>query len=337
MRQWKTILFFARVIGFSVLVGALTTVLNGVGWVSPARLLTGAMTGAIIGLGCTAWEFAVMSNRSLRWLRALPIAVIALTRAMAYCAIIAIGLNAPALLILGEHLWRNEDFAVNFGLSFAIATAISMTVELLQLLGKEAALSMFTGRYRRPRLESRIVMFADLKGSTALAERLGELQFHALLADFAYDMERPIGDHRGEVHRYVGDAIITTWPMTEHKNFTRSLGCAQDMIQTLAANAETYTQRYGQPLRIRVALHCGPVAAGEIGAWKKEIALLGDTMNSAARIEAAARESGAEIVISGSLKGHLPAAIQHQLVPLPTYAAHGKDNALLLWALQPAQ
>ena len=87
-------------------------------------------------------------------------------------------------------------------------------------------------------------------------------------------------------------------------------------------------------MRIRIAIHCGPVAAGEVGAWKKEIALLGDTMNTAARIEGAARDFGAMIVLSDEVRKRLPRNMQARLKRMPDYKARGKHGNLKLWAIE---
>lgn len=275
----------------------------------------------------------MLSNRSIRWLREIPLIAVVALRAIAYSIIIVCALVLPSLLFLGTKPWLDPDFFFGFWLSIGVATALSMSGELFQLLGKEAALAMFTGRYRRPRIEQRIIMFADLTGSTALAENLGDLRFHELLGDVAYDLESPIVTNGGETHRYIGDAIIITWSMDKAKNFERCLICAEAMVHALEAKADQYSSKFRKPMRMRIAIHCGPVAAGEIGAWKKEISLLGDTMNTTSRIEGAAREFGSDIVVSDAVRRQLPEDWQSRLVGLPDFAAHGKQNALKLWAL----
>lgn len=335
MRRSKPIiLFLAKVVLFSFAIGALTTLVYAPEPVLFVHILVGGLTGALIGAGCLTLEITVLSKRSVRWLRTVPAIVIVLLRGAGYSLVIAFSLIAPPWFLLAEAMWQEPGFTWNFWFSVAIAFGISTSIELFQLLGKEASLALFTGRYRQPRLEERIVMFADLIGSTALAEELGELRFHDLLCDVAYDLGTPISAARGEVHRYVGDAIIITWPMRNPRNFERALTCAQEMVRALSDTAQTYNAQYGQTMRIRIALHCGPVAAGEIGTWKKEIALLGDTMNSAARIEGAARDLGAEIVISDTLHQHLPQEARTRLTALPDYTAHGKHDALRLWSVE---
>ena len=69
-------------------------------------------------------------------------------------------------------------------------------------------------------------MFLDIAGSTTLAEQLGEVRVHDLITRFFFDIDRPVADHDGEVHAYVGDQVIVTWPLTDDpKRNARSLRC----------------------------------------------------------------------------------------------------------------
>ena len=328
-----TATFAFKVIVFSMCIGALTPLVFAHGYERPVDAVVGSMTGFLIGAGCVTVELAFLSNQSIRWLRKTPLIAIIGVRTVTYSLIIVIGIIGPAYVLLDQKIWQESEFAFNFALSAAIATAISTSVELLRLLGREATLAIFTGQYRRPRLENRIVLFADLVGSTALAERLGELKFHEFLSDVSYDLSRPIESNGGEVHRYVGDAVIVTWPAANASSYERSVACASQMPRALESKIEDYVTRYGQEARIRVALHCGPVAAGEIGTWKKEIALLGDTMNTAARIESAARDFGVEVVISDAVREQLSDEASKMLSQLPDYSARGKTDQLALWTI----
>ena len=53
----------------------------------------------------------------------------------------------------------------------------------------------------------------DMKNSTAAAERLGEVDFHRLLNRLVTDLSGPIVLRDGQIHRYVGDELIATWPL----------------------------------------------------------------------------------------------------------------------------
>jgi len=86
--------------------------------------------------------------------------------------------------------------------------------ELTRLIGGRVLFNVMIGRYRRPIREERILLFLDLAGSTTLAEKMGEVRVQDLLTRFFYDIDEAITAHGGEVHAYVGDEVIVTWPVT---------------------------------------------------------------------------------------------------------------------------
>src|SRR6185312_13495156 len=101
------------------------------------------------------------------------------------------------------------------GLTFFGSMMIGAIYELVRLVGGRVLLNVMLGRYRRPIREERVLLFLDLAGSTTLAEEMGELRVQDLLTRFFYDIDAAIVAHGGEVHAYVGDEVIVTWPMDE--------------------------------------------------------------------------------------------------------------------------
>ncbi|CTQ70182.1 adenylate/guanylate cyclase domain-containing protein [Roseibium alexandrii] len=334
-RQWQTRTL--KAIAWISLASAIVGMFIGFLRASEETIFTdvsiGMLTGILIGFCCSFSEFFVFSNSRLRMARQMPLWQLMLLRTVVWCGCILAGMSLPIWLF--GLPWQDLDTYLieNFVISAAIALAFSSGIELSRLLGPEATSALITGRYARPRLENRVVLFADLIGSTALAERLGELQFHAFLSDVAQDFADPIYKTHGDVHRYVGDAVIVTWPLEKGVKNGASLHCALGMHRILDRRASFYKKKYDTEPRIRVAIHCGQVAAGEIGDWKKEIALLGDTMNTTARIESAARDLGERIVLSDDLVKSLPDTIGTSIRALPAYEAAGKQDKLTLWAV----
>lgn len=291
----------------------------------------GALIGFMISAGCSAAELWLLSNRALRWVRRVPPVVLMLVRAVLFNTVILISLTLANKLVGIAAPWNRPEFWTFFAISTAIAFAISTAIEVTRLLGSEATLALVTGRYTRPQLETRVVMFADIVGSTALAERIGELAFHSYLRDVANDLAIATVLTRGNVHRYVGDAVIITWPLDRGTRDGAALTCAIEMHRALDARADVYINRYGTAPSLRIALHAGQVAAGEIGDWKKEIALLGDAMNTTARIEGAAKALGVRTVVSDAVLQQVPSNLRAGFARLPEYDAAGKHDALILW------
>jgi adenylate cyclase len=185
-----------------------------------------------------------------------------------------------------------------------------------------------------PREEQRIVAFLDLVGSTAIAERIGSLKFHALLSDVLARLSLAVVEFGGEVYRYVGDALIATWPLGKPDENARALRCLLACRQALESAAGEFMRRHGHTPEIRASLHCGPLVAGEIGGSKREVALIGDAMNTAARIEQACRTTGQGMLVSQTLLAltALPADIVAVSIGSPVL--RGKSERLELFTLK---
>ena len=154
-----------------------------------------------------------------------------------------------------------------------------------RLIGGRVLGSFLLGTYHRPRRQERIVMFLDIAGSTALAEQLGELRVHDLITRFFFDIDRPIADHDGEVHSYVGDEVIVTWPLTsDTQRNAQSLRCFFAVGDTMAELAPAYKREFAVVPNFRAGAHAGAVVVSECGDTKRQIAYFGDTMNVAARL-----------------------------------------------------
>jgi len=174
--------------------------------------------------------------------------------------------------------------------------------EFRRLIGGGVLGSFLLGTYHRPSREQRVVMLLDIAGSTALAEQMGEVRVHDPITRFFFDIDRPIADHDGEVHAYVGDEVIVTWPLSDDpKRKARSLRCffaAEDRIADLAPD---HTREFGVAPQFRAGNHAGPVVVSECGDAKRQIALFGDTTNVAARLCDHPKAAGEALVASADM------------------------------------
>ena len=87
------------------------------------------------------------------------------------------------------------------------------------------------------------------------------------------------------------------------------------------------------PPAFRIALHSGPVVAGEIGDYKREITYLGDVVNTTARIVQACRETGQAILASADLVGVTEAPAGMDLKPLGEFKLRGKSEMVELYSV----
>ncbi|HZZ61276.1 MAG TPA: hypothetical protein VFE63_08890 [Roseiarcus sp.] len=165
-------------------------------------MLRGGVTGLVIGGALSTLEifgFAGPLGSSLRR-SAFPAHVAIKT--LIYLAVILLGLKLGAWAFPAPGQTGIETRDVLFSLAASFVFVFMLDVN--SLLGQNVLFNFITGRYYRPRLEERILLFIDLEGSTGLAERLGPLAFHRLLNQFMFDLTGPIVAARGEIYSYVG-------------------------------------------------------------------------------------------------------------------------------------
>jgi class 3 adenylate cyclase len=206
--------------------------------------------------------------------------------------------------------------------------------ELTRLIGGRALLSVILGRYRNPIREERVLMFLDLAGSTALAEALGEVRMQELLTRFFFDIDGPIVAHGGEVHAYVGDEVIVTWPVTAQISGGRCLDCFFAVEERIMERADSYRREFGSVPRFRAALHSGPVVIGECGDSHRQIAYLGDTMNVTARLQEHCKAVGHPLLVSADLLRRIEPAPRFRVVALGPAALRGRVAAVEIFAVE---
>jgi class 3 adenylate cyclase len=132
------------------------------------------------------------------------------------------------------------------------------------------------------------ILMSDLRGFSALSERLGPETMIGLLNRYFSRMVPVILDHRGTINEFIGDAILVLFgaPVERPDDAERAVRCAWAMQQAMTAfNAES--RALGLPeLTMGIGLHAGRVVAGNIGsADRVKYGVVGPPVNLAARIE----------------------------------------------------
>jgi adenylate cyclase len=294
-------------------------------------LARGALTGAVIAGILTSFDAFVLNGPLGAPLRRAPFAAHVAVRTGIYLIVILFSLK------LGERLFPSPGErgveSVDVLFSLAAAFVFALVVDVNTLLGQNVLLNFIFGRYYAPRLESRVFLLIDMEGSTGLAERLGPLAFHRLVNRFVDDLTQPIVAARGEIHRYIGDELIATWKLKEGIADGRCVRACFAAIDQLARRAPDYRREFGAAITVRAGLHCGPVVTGEMGTVRKEIVFLGDTVNTAARIQELCRETGDRVLASADLIDRLELPLGIGKRSLGALRLRGKGADLALYAL----
>jgi adenylate cyclase len=214
-----------------------------------------------------------------------------------------------------------------------ICTLALVVIQVAQVIGPRILGNMLIGRYHNPVEERRIFLFIDLIGSTALASKLGDIGTQRLLTRFFFDLGQSVSEHGGEIHAYVGDEAIITWPFDKGVDKSRCINCFFAIQDRLNANAETYKNLFGAAPGIRAGLHGGSVVISECGDMKKSIVYFGDTMNTSARLEGEAKRLETDLIISGELLQAIRLPIDITVEPMGSVILRGHDLPTELFAL----
>ena len=308
-----------------------------------AEFENGLRNGATIGVALIAFELFYVQEPRGAWLRRASFAFGILDRATLYALIIALTLALNRLIFGLLHGFERSGLDY-FGLPwlrdtvfvFVVFLAISFVLQMRRVVGGRVLTSLLLGRYHRPVREERVFMLLDIKGSTAIAERLGDERAHAFITSVFFDIDRPILEHGGEVHSYIGDELIASWPLADGVQDARCLRCLEVIEATLSARAEHYQGAFGVAPEVRIVLHAGPIVAGECGDTKLSIVYLGDTLNTAARIEEIAKALGHDCLISDALLTRLDLPPTLRADPLGPVSLRGRAQPVVLYALRPA-
>ena len=290
-------------------------------------VLRGALVGGLNGGILSSLEIFVLRRAKGASLRQLPFLPYLALRSLLYLGVILLVLIASNLPL---GLTRAD---------IAFSLAVSLGYNLLRgvndLLGPGVLFAFVAGRYYHPRLEERVLLFIDMRASTMIAERLGEVRFLDFLNRFITDLSLAIAEAGGEIHKYVGDEIIATWTIAASPSDAGCVRACFAALDRLVARGPAYERDFGCRADFRAGLHCGSVVVGELGYLKKEIALIGDTMNTAARIQQACRDTGSRVLASAALLeriGPLPIGVTgRSLGPLPM---RGKEQPIAVFALE---
>ena len=154
-----------------------------------------------------------------------------------------------------------------------------------------------------PEVREVSVLFADICGFTSMSETMSPSSVSLLLNDYLSRMTDVIFKYEGTLDKYIGDAIMAVFgaPLDMPDHAQRAIRAALEMQERLAEwNAE---RKEGTPeLRIRIGINSGNAVAGEIGSInKKEYTVLGDTVNTASRLESSVAKPGTVVIGSNTL------------------------------------
>jgi len=141
------------------------------------------------------------------------------------------------------------------------------------------------------------VMFLDVRGFTGYVER-SEAEDVVTRLNRLFELIIPIiQEHGGHVNKFLGDGLLAVFgapsKLEDH---------ADSAVDAALEVARAVRDEFGDDLQVGIGLNSGPVVAGNVGgAGRLEFSVIGDPVNTAARVEAATRTTGDTILITDTV------------------------------------
>lgn len=186
-----------------------------------------------------------------------------------------------------------------------------------------------------PRQLDVTTLIADMEGYTRQVEALPVEDAARLTRDFLDCLTGPVIDRLGTLDKYTGDGLVAFWgaplPIAQHADL--ALDAAAEILRRVQAFSARREQDGHPPLRVRIGIESGPAMAGDFGTSFRSIyTAVGDSVNTASRLEQAARDFPHDVIIGA---GTVERARRHRFLPLGEHRLRGKEKTTTLYTFDP--
>jgi adenylate cyclase len=322
--------------GDEIVANATRTLLRGV----PLRDAPGWLNIALIVLLGVAVPLGSLRLRRLRWLLgALAIAgAFAIAAQLAFdggtivsfvypLLALAIGtLGTLAILYVGEAIERERvrDVFARFVPSSVVDEVLASADENLRLGGVERDCT---------------VLFSDLRGFTSFSESQPAARVIDVVNCYLNEMSEAVLDAGGTIVSYMGDGIMALFgaPLEQDDHADRALAAAREMIgpRLQRFNAWLAEEGFDHSFVMGVGLNSGIVMAGNVGSEQRvEYTAIGDTTNTASRLEGMTKNSEAMLFVSATTRERMRTS-QDDLSFVGDVEIRGRVGTLGIWTVWP--
>jgi adenylate cyclase len=245
--------------------------------------------------------------------------------------------------------FSDEDLDFLSAFAGIVAVAIENS-ELLERVRREAVVLSNFQRYFAPELAGEIaaheeevqlggakcrvvVLFSDIRGFTALSERLSPEETASVLNEYFTAMVDIVFQHGGTLDKFMGDALMALWgaPLARPDDADRAMSAALAMQRRLRDLTPQWTARGRPRLEVGIGLSVGEVFAGNIGSARRlEYTVLGDAVNTASRL--CAEAGPGEILIAEPIRAAL--ARPPAMAGLPPMQLKGKSQPVPVYRVE---
>ncbi len=211
---------------------------------------------------------------------------------------------------------------------------VNFLIQVVYKFGPKIVFPMMMGKYHKPRSEDRIFLFLDLKDSTGIAEELGHMKYSRLLQDCYHDLNKIVFKVNTEIYQYVGDEVVLTWVNKKDYLNKYAIKTTFEFKRQIEKRRHYYLKNYGLVPEFKGGLNLGKVSVAEIGEIKRDIAYHGDVINTASRLQEAAKQYGKNLMVSRKVIDELSENNGFYIEEMPTIELKGKKKKVDVFCVE---
>jgi adenylate cyclase len=300
-------------------------------------------SGFTVGLLLILLLAAVPAAITLR-LSALPSLLIAIALALLYAVATQVAFDSGAVLpvvypLLALVLSALGALAVNYVMdaferqrvhdTFARFVPAAVVSEVLARTDDDLRL----GGERR----ETTILFSDLRGFTSYSEQLAPDAVIEVLNRYLGEMSDAIMDHGGTLVAYMGDGIMALFgaPLEQPDHADRAVAAAREMLEARLPRFNEWMEGagMGRGFDMGIGLNTGVVMTGQVGSERRvEYTAIGDTTNTASRLEGMTKGSGHQVFIADSTRAALQSEVP-DLELVGEFEVRGRTQLITVWTL----
>ncbi len=180
------------------------------------------------------------------------------------------------------------------------------------------------------------VLFADVSGFSAVAERLPPTELGAMMNLLFSHLTDVVRAHHGTLDKYIGDSVMAFWgaPLDDPDHARHAVAAAQAMLARLPAIHADLAARGWPALQLHIGINTGTVVVGDMGSrHRRAYTVMGDAVNLAARLQGFSSRYGLGLVVGHATHAALGAA---PCLTLGVLNLRGRDAGVPAWFPLPA-
>ena len=237
-----------------------------------------------------------------------------------------------------------------FPLAVIIASALSIIHNYLSAAAEKRKISDTFKKYVAPQVVEEItrsggysihlggesreiaVLFVDIRGFTPMSENLAPEQVVDILNSYLELTTNSIFQNGGTLDKFIGDATMAVFnaPFDLDDYIFKAVKTALDIVAGGDAIESKFLEKYGKSVGFGVGVNCGRAVVGNIGcSFRMDYTAIGDTVNTAARLEANAKRG--QVLISEEVYNHVKDRVTAE--PIGAIPLKGKSNSVFVYSL----